>query len=65
MGLWGKLYYDQIIIVLFTVALNGNYPESSVVLDTSLLNTQHYKVGIKGKVQKSRERSRAMPYTSV
>ena len=33
-----------------------------MVLDASLLNTQH-KVGIKGKVEQSRERSRALPYT--
>ena len=36
-----------------------------MVLDSSLLNTQHYKVRIKGKVQQSRERSSALPYTSV
>ena len=30
-----------------------------MVLDVSLLNTQHYKVRIKGKVEKSRERSSA------
>ena len=29
----------------------------NMVLDTSLLNTQHYKVHIKGKVEQSRERS--------
>ena len=34
-------------------------------LDTSLLNTQHYKVLIKGKGEQSRERSTALPYTSV
>ena len=32
-----------------------------MVLDASLLNTQHYKVGIKGKVEQSRERSSAFP----
>ena len=32
-----------------------------MVLDTSLLNTQQYKVRIKGKVKKSRERSSALP----
>ena len=32
-----------------------------MVLDTSLLNTQHYKVRIKGKVEQSRERSSALP----
>ena len=36
-----------------------------MVLDTSLLNTQQYKVHIKGKVEQSRERSCALPYTSV
>ena len=35
------------------------------VLDASLLNTQHYKVRIKGKVEQSRERSSALPYTLV
>ena len=32
-----------------------------MVLDTSLLNTQQYKVGIKGKVEQSRKRSSASP----
>ena len=36
-----------------------------MVLDTSLLNTQPYKVRIKGKTEQSRERSSALPYTSV
>ena len=36
-----------------------------MVLYTSLLNTQQYKVRIKGKVEESRERSRALPYTLV
>ena len=36
-----------------------------MVLDASLLNTQYYKVRIKGKVEQSRERSRALPYTLV
>ena len=36
-----------------------------MVLDASLLNTQHYNVWIKGKVEKSPERNRAFPYTSV
>ena len=36
-----------------------------MVLDTSLLNTQQYKVCIKGKVEQSRERNSALPYTSV
>ena len=32
-------------------------------LDTTLLNTQHYKVRFKGKVEQSREWSSALPYT--
>ena len=41
-------------------------PETfKMVLDTSLLNTQQYKVRIEGKVEQSRERSSALPYTSV
>ena len=32
-----------------------------MVLDTTLLNTQQYKVRIKGKVEQSRERSSAPP----
>ena len=36
-----------------------------MVLDTSWLNTQQYKVHIKSKVEQSRERSSALPYTSV
>ena len=36
-----------------------------MVLDTYLLNTQYYKVRIKGKVEQSRGRSCALPYTSV
>ena len=36
-----------------------------MVHDASLLNTQYYKVRINGKVEQSRERSSALPYTSV
>ena len=33
-----------------------------MVLDASLLNTEHYKVRIKGKVEQSREKSNTLPY---
>ena len=36
-----------------------------MVLDVSLLNSQHNKVRIKGKVEQYRERSSALPYTLV
>ena len=43
----------------------GNTATQNILLDASLLNTQHYKVQIKGKVEQSRERSSALPYTSA
>ena len=36
-----------------------------MVLHTTLFNTQHYKEKIKDKVKQSREKSNALPYTSV
>ena len=36
-----------------------------MVVDTSLLNTEQYKVSIEGKVKQSRERSGALSCTSV
>ena len=36
-----------------------------IVLDATLLNTQHYKVRIKGKVEQFGERSNTLPYTLV
>ena len=36
-----------------------------MILDISLLNTQQYKVRIKGKAEQSREMISALPYTYV
>ena len=36
-----------------------------MVRDSSLLNTQQYKEGIKGEVEQSTERSSALPFTSL
>ena len=36
-----------------------------MVLDTSMLNTQQYKIRIEGKAEQSRESSSALLYTSV
>ena len=36
-----------------------------MVLDATLLNIQHYKVRIKGKVEQSQEWSSSLPYTLV
>ena len=41
------------------------YLTQKMVLDAALLNTQHYKVWIKGKVEQSWERSSTLPYTLV
>ena len=39
--------------------------KKKMLLDAFLLNTQHYKVRIKGKVKQSSERSSTLPYTLV
>ena len=41
------------------------YKDSEIELDGDLLNTQRYKVGIKGKGEQPRERSIAVPYMLV
>ena len=42
-----------------------SHVESYQRLDASLLNTQHYKVKIKCKVEQSRERSSTLFYISM
>ena len=39
--------------------------DPKMVLDAALLNTRHYKVRIKGKVEQSKEWISALPYASV
>ena len=63
--------YDVVIIIALSVrhwsGRPGFNPKSShtkdsrMVLDAALLNTQLYKVWIKSKLDKSRERSVALP----
>ena len=64
--------YIYIYIYIYILFTNGPEPLGSIpgktqkmVFDASLLNSQHYKVGIKGKVGQSWERSRTLRYTSV
>ena len=45
--------------------VDSNQRLKKMVLDAALLNTQHYEVKIKGKVEESREKSSALPYTLV
>ena len=45
---------------------DGVIPKTQkMVHDAALLNTKHYKVRIKVKVEQSRERSNTLSYTSV
>ena len=69
-------YQDRLIGIVGRVFANGPGDPGSIlgrvitktlkmVLDTSMHNTQQYKVRIKGKMEQSRERSSALPYTAV
>ena len=71
-----KIYIPFTIGLMSRVFANGPGDRYSIpsrvlpksqemVLDADLVNTQHYKVRIKGKVEESRERSCALSYTSV
>ena len=68
------IIYNRLIGLVSRVFTNGLGDLGSIpgrvipktlkmALDTFLLNTQQYKVCIKGKVEQSRERSSALPYT--
>ena len=63
--------YYRAIDLTSRVFTNGTGDRSSIsrlkkmALDASLLNTQHYKVRIKGKVEQSWERSSVLPYSLV
>ena len=46
-------------------SIPGRVTPKTQKIDATLLNTQYYKVGIKGKVEQSRERSSAPLYTLV
>ena len=66
------IYYGPVGIVFANgLGYLGSIPgriipkTSKMILDTSLLNTQQYKVHIEDKEEQSRERSSALPYTSV
>ena len=70
------IYIYIYIYIYIRVFVNGPGDLSSItgrvitktqkmILDATLLNTEHYEVWIKGKVEESRERSSALPYTLV
>ena len=66
-------FYPSLMGRVFAIAQEdwGSNPcrvipkSKKMALDTSLLNTQHYKVRIKGEVEQSRERRYALCYISV
>ena len=68
-----KNRFFGLAVRLFTKGLGdrGSIPgrvipkTQKLVIDPSLLNTQHYKVRIMGKVEQPREMSSALPYTSM
>ena len=71
---FGRLYPDIGILVAVFANSPGdqslipgrvNPKTQKMILDTSLLNTQHYKVRIKGKMGQSSEKSSALPYILV
>ena len=70
------IVYDVAIGLMSTVFASGPGDQDSIpsrvipptqkmVLDAIFLNTQHYKLRIKGKDEQSWEWSSALPYTSV
>ena len=71
-----KKYINRLLSLVGRVFANGPRDLGSIpggvipktvkmILDTSLLNTQQYKVRVKGKVEQSRERSSGLHYTAV
>ena len=69
-------FHNQSIVLVGRVFANGPGDWGSIpcqvipkaekmILDASLFNSQHYEVWIKGKVEQFREKSSALPYTSV
>ena len=73
---WWYIYVYRLIGLVGRVFANGPGDQGSIpglvipktlnmILDTSLLNTQQYKIRIEGKVEESRERSSALPDISV
>ena len=70
------LHFKELIFLVGRVFTNGPGDRGSIpsrvipktskmVLDTSSLKTQQYKVRIKGKVEQFRERCSTLSYTSV
>ena len=63
-GLVGRVFVNG-LVDLGSIPVRVIPKTLKMVLYTFLFNTQQYKVCIKGKVEQSRERSSALPYTLV
>ena len=72
------IYYNVLYLIGLKSRVYANGPEDrgsipgriipktqKMELNASLLNTQYYKIRIKGKVEQSRERSSVLLFTSV
>ena len=70
-GFQSNQWYIDHRLFADSLGVQGSIPDRvtpkirEIVLDAFLLNTQYYKVGIKGKVEQYRERSSALLSTSV
>ena len=54
-----------LVLVIQKTKKKKKKKKKKMVLDITLLNTEHYEVRIKGKVLQFRVSSSALPYTSV
>ena len=69
---FSSCFLDRPIVLVVECSLmarktgvHSHTKDSKMVHDTSLLNSQHYKVRFKDKVEQSRQRSSTLPYTLV
>ena len=63
-GLVGRVF-TNVLVDLGSIPGRVIPKALKMVIDTSMVDTQQYKVCIEGRVEQSRERSSALPYTSV
>ena len=63
--IFGLLEYSPMAWKIWVQSLVESYQRLKQLYLISPCLTQHYKVRIKGKVEQSRERSIAVPYTLV
>ena len=62
---WWHLFIKEIRLGRLEFDPMSNHTKDQKIVNKSLLNSQYYKVHIKGKMKQSREKSSDLPYTSV